>query len=642
MQSELYDSCSRILALVLAALRWSGSELRADPALFEALERVLKPFIGMQHMTEHIEQDALQALLLFGSMGVATAKEHWQFMTQLVRKLGADARNSRARQHAEVALSALGDCVRLHAQDSLDDLELLDAVRAVAVVPRGARALVPEAFCGMLLHAGSALLGAHLRSPVVELQWALAWVLVEAFAQPSTEEEHVADELTPRTRLRVLNFFATLPRVLGDHGSALLVISVEAVAASGLWRRAVLLPPKEGGRTRWTHDFSWPRLFRFVTKVVDTAQLRLRLWRCALQLCVANPELASSAEVPLALFSMPPEDASPRIPALLDAAIALGASRADLDRLRAKLRVEPSARSDERFGLVPRAEAEEAERAFHEKLGELQLDVAAWVPPLTDAPKVAAPHVRMRASMAQAAAKRLHPSREDVAPTQAIVPTSAVLPVEGGSAGASGDSPSMRCQRIDWDQKASSPEAKPKSEQEAKDTGRPPEAANRSKKAEGAAELVAPAADSPPTQRQRVDWDQKTSSLETETLAKKGVALAPEAGRANKRPKKAEAAAKPAAAAVGELAKRKAAAELSAPAAGERAKRKEPAAREQAKPKAKAKAGDQGVVPQPPPETRVPRRGRPSVARLAARTWGRARRGSLWGEFPSLAAAGAA
>ena len=277
MQSERYDSCSRILALVLAALRWSGSELRADPALFEALERVLKPSIGMQHLTEHIEQDALQALLLFGSMDVATAKEHWQFMTQLVRKLGADARTSRARQHAEVALSALGDCVRLHAQDSLDDLELLDAVRAVAVVPRGARALVPEAFCGMLLHAGTALLGAHLRSPVVELQWALAWVLVEAFAQPSTEEEHVADELTPRTRLRVLNFFATLPRVLGDHGSALLVISVEAVAASGLWRRAVLLPPKEGGRTRWTHDFSWPRLFRFVTKVVDTAQLRLRL-----------------------------------------------------------------------------------------------------------------------------------------------------------------------------------------------------------------------------------------------------------------------------------------------------------------------------------------------------------------------------
>ena len=207
---------------------------------------------------------------------------------------------------------------------------------------------------------------------------------------------------------------------------------------------------------------------------------------------------------------------------MLDAAIALGASRADLDRLRAKLRVEPSARSDERFGLVPRAEAEEAERAFHEKLGELQLDVAAWVPPLTDAPKVAAPHVRMRASMAQAAAKRLQPSREDVAPTQAIVPTSAVLPVEGGSPGASGDSPSMRCQRIDWDQKASSPEAEPKAEQEPKDTGRAPEAAKRSKKAEGAAELVAPAADSPPTQRQRVDWDQKTSSLETETLAKNG------------------------------------------------------------------------------------------------------------------------
>ena len=474
LQAERDDSCSRILALVLAALRWSGSELRADPALFEALERVLKPFMGMKHLTEQVEQDVLRALFLFGSMDVATAKEHWQFMTQLVRKLGEDARDPRARQHAEVALSALGDWVRLHAHDSLDDWELLDAVRAVAVVPRAARALVPEAFCGMLLHAGTALLGAHLRSPVVELQWALAWVLVEAFAQPSTEEELVADELPPRTRLRVLNFFATLPRVLGDHGSALLVISVEAVAASGLWRRAVLLPSKDGGRTRWTHDFSWPRLFGFVTKVVDTAQLRLRLWRCALQLCVANPELASSAEVPLALSSKPLEDAPPRVTALLDAAIALGASRANLDGLRAKLGEEPLAGSEERFGLVPRAEAEEAERAFHEKLGELQLDVAAWVPPLTDAPKVAAPHVRMRASVAQAATERMQPSREDVAPTLAIVPTSAVLPVEGGSPGASAGSPSMRRQRIDWDQKASSPEAELKAEQEAKDAGSAP------------------------------------------------------------------------------------------------------------------------------------------------------------------------
>ena len=99
-----------------------------------------------------------------------------------------------------------------------------------------------------------------------------------------------------------------------------------------------------------------------------------------------------------------------------------------------------------------------------------------------------------------------------------------------------------------------------------------------------------------------MDWDQKTSSLETETPAEKGAAVAPEAGRATKRSKKAEAAAEPTAAAVGEPVKRKAAAEPFAPAAGEPAKRKELAAREQAKPKAKAKAGDKGVVPEPPSE----------------------------------------
>ena len=112
-------------------------------------------------------------------------------------------------------------------------------------------------------------------------------------------------------------------------------------------------------------------------------------------------------------------DAPPKVTSLLDAAIALGASRADLDGLRAKLGDEPLAGSEERFGLVPRADAEEAERTFHEKLGELQVDVAAWVPPLTDAPKVAAPHVRMRASVAQAATERMQQSREDVAPTLA-------------------------------------------------------------------------------------------------------------------------------------------------------------------------------------------------------------------------------
>ena len=39
---------------------------------------------------------------------------------------------------------------------------------------------------------------------------------------------------------------------------------------------------------------------------------------------------------------------------------------------------------------------------------------------------------------------------------------------------------------------------------------------------------------------------------------------------------------------------------------------------------------------------RVPRRGRPAVASLAARTWGRTRGGRLLGELLSMAAAGAA
>lgn len=52
--------------------------------------------------------------------------------------------------------------------------------------------------------------------------------------------------------------------------------------------------------------------------------LRFRLWRSALQLCVAYPTLAPLAEIPVALLAAA-EDAPPGAAELVAAALALGA-----------------------------------------------------------------------------------------------------------------------------------------------------------------------------------------------------------------------------------------------------------------------------------------------------------------------------
>merc|ERR1711972_125098 len=107
-----------------------------------------------------------------------------------------------------------------------------------------------------------------------------------------------------------------------------------SVAESGLWRRAVLLPQIVDGQTKWVRGFSWPALFAFAHQRLP-AEMRFRLWRCSLQLCIINPQLASQAEVPVALLQAAGEAPGGAADMLYEA-IALGADADALAGIRAR------------------------------------------------------------------------------------------------------------------------------------------------------------------------------------------------------------------------------------------------------------------------------------------------------------------
>eukprot|EP00439_Symbiodinium_sp_Y106_P055144 s760_g7.t1 len=155
--------------------------------------------------------------------------------------------------------------------------------------PTAQKQVVIEPLCGWLLTLGHIFFEEHLKEPVLEVQWALGWMLVEAFKQrrhaekpqPSAAPEppvsrkrglswvsRPAETRTPAEALpevesvhndeeaiamasRLTQFFALLPKIPGKHGAPMLSLALESVAESGLWRRGVLLPSNEDGQTRW-------------------------------------------------------------------------------------------------------------------------------------------------------------------------------------------------------------------------------------------------------------------------------------------------------------------------------------------------------------------------------------------------------
>lgn len=404
VKAERDGHCLRILAILTAVLRFTKSDIHRDPALLGTFNGVLQPTILLPAISPEVEVAALQAIGLFCTHNAAMARGHWSLLTLLLRKLGDGDTKDEARQKdracASVAARTLVDCARLHrgfeGEDGLDSAELMGAGMALAKVPFAERDIVVEPLCSWVLGCGDLFFEEHLREPVLEVQWALGWLLTEGFAQRGDIDEAEdgeeamsvgsADEGLAGKVMQLRQFFSLLPRLAGQHGSPLLSLALESVAESGLWRRAALMPQNDGDKVRWTRGFSWPSLFGFVHSRVGE-ELRFRLWRCALQLCVTSPELAPFAEVPLALCDVA-EEAPPGAAQLVQAAIALGADKDALLPLRQRL---PQTADEDHAVvklLMPQQDAEAAEQARRVALAEVGIDVDSWAGAITlEAPR---------------------------------------------------------------------------------------------------------------------------------------------------------------------------------------------------------------------------------------------------------------
>lgn len=363
---------------------------------------------------------------------------------------------------AGIAARTLVDCARMHGGffGALDREEILAAASGLAAVPFGKRQLVIEPLCSWMLNLGHIFFEEHLKEPNQEVQWGLGWLLVEAFkqrrrdpqdegklegwraavkqpeptlkrrrgmswvtrptdddedekvqnikvetrgSQNVEEEENVQEAIALATRLT--QFFALLPKLPGKHGAPMLSLAVESVAESGLWRRAALMPQTMDGQTRWLRGFSWPELFCFAHDRLP-ADMRFRLWRCSLQLCVADPDLAPLAEVPIALTAAA-ANAPPGAAELVQEALRLGAEPALLAPLVVRLpKLPEEALKGAKALLLPKDKAMAAEAERRESLVALGIDIEDWAPMDLEAPNIAPPHHRMRAGKAPAAPKK--------------------------------------------------------------------------------------------------------------------------------------------------------------------------------------------------------------------------------------------
>eukprot|EP00933_Yihiella_yeosuensis_P044439 TRINITY_DN3956_c0_g1_i1.p1 TRINITY_DN3956_c0_g1~~TRINITY_DN3956_c0_g1_i1.p1 ORF type:complete len:1130 (-),score=341.71 TRINITY_DN3956_c0_g1_i1:159-3548(-) len=464
------SACLRVLAISSALLRWSNSDIRKDPALFGILQQILMPLVQLPALTKEVEVAAVCAVCLFCVRDGQIARQHWTFLLTLLRGLqsegepGAEgkARLAVDRARAAVASRAISDCARLHGA-VLAVEEAMSAVSALAAVPFHSRQVVLEPLCGWLLSLGHIFFEAHLFDPVPEVTWALGWMLIEAFKQRRQPSEVEAEERAEGQRRllgiqeencrkrglswvtrpdqaaaeakevvqeeqqkedveedpaeaiamasRLTQFFALLPKLPGKHGAPMLSLAVESIAESGLWRRGCLMPHTLDGQTRWLRGFSWPELFAFVHDRVPV-EMRFRLWRCSLQICVSSPALAPFAEIPFALAAAA-DGAPPGAAELLAEALELGADPDALAGVKARLPKLPEVSgkkskaapltgvyldgAEAKLLLAPDAGIQ-AEKERRAELFALGIKVDDWAPADLEVPKMVPQHHRMRAA----------------------------------------------------------------------------------------------------------------------------------------------------------------------------------------------------------------------------------------------------
>mmetsp|Transcript_39348 Transcript_39348/g.83865 ORF Transcript_39348/g.83865 Transcript_39348/m.83865 type:complete len:1122 (-) Transcript_39348:573-3938(-) len=466
LKAERDSILLRALCIVHSLLRWSVSELRKDPALYGTLHQILRPVVSLPALSPEVELAAIAAISAFCSRDPGTAQNHWSLFMELLRACrpenhpgGLSYKDKKhLKMRSAVVAAALADCSLIHGGDArgLDRDEVMSAAHALAAVPFFARHIAVEPLCRWLLGLGHIFFEEHLREPAVEVQWALGWMLVEAFKQSSQDcgeadfeeeqrppraiatpasaaqaakargtswvvkpqaevkplpppvkeikEEHVKMEEDDEdedpgevmaTASKLMQFFNLLPKLPGKHSGPILSLAVEAVAETGLWRRAVLLPTMVNGATRWKRGFSWPQLFSFAHMRLGP-EMRFRLWRAALQVCVQEPALASFAEIPFALEKHM-KDSPAGAADLLREAVALGADPVALKQLVDRL--PPTENGMQDMGLLlNQSDARAAEREKRSLLNEAGIDCDTWVPSHIDVPDSMPPHVRMKLS----------------------------------------------------------------------------------------------------------------------------------------------------------------------------------------------------------------------------------------------------
>merc|ERR1719336_1378619 len=119
---------------------------------------------------------------------------HWGLLMALLRMLReenvslAEKRNHEAR--ASIAARTLVDCCFVHhTHGEMDREEVLSAAHALAAIPCASRRIAIDPMMRWLTAFGHIFFEEHLREPVLEVQWALGWILVEAFKQEIQEED---------------------------------------------------------------------------------------------------------------------------------------------------------------------------------------------------------------------------------------------------------------------------------------------------------------------------------------------------------------------------------------------------------------------------------------------------------------------
>mmetsp|Transcript_30142 Transcript_30142/g.54993 ORF Transcript_30142/g.54993 Transcript_30142/m.54993 type:complete len:978 (+) Transcript_30142:73-3006(+) len=406
VKSERDGVCLRVVGIITALLRWTQTDLRRDHPLTSIFQHVLAPTVRLPALTPEVEVASLRAICLFCSISSKLARSHWGLLTTLISNLKDTSLTEEVRQKAcacaGLAAQALADCCLYHGTTgSLDNFEVLGAGIAMAVVPYDAREVVIRPLCKWLLSSGAVFVDEHCQEPVLEVQWALGWLLVEAMSVSSSEDDNVS-ESARAMGAHLWDFFNFLVRHPGRHVKPMLSLAVESVAESGLWRRSVLKPlapkPGEAVNSRWQRGFSWPQLFAFAHEQLPP-EMRFRLWRCSLQLCVASPEHAPLAEVPAALLAAV-DAAPPGAAELVKAAMKLGADSALLTPLQQQLPALDKSSMSAQELLQPKQHARSAETERRNALAGVGVDIETWAPGGLEPPKALPPTVRLRARAA--------------------------------------------------------------------------------------------------------------------------------------------------------------------------------------------------------------------------------------------------